>query len=367
VQNEIAEKVAAALDIVLDDAEVKKMHSRGLRNPEAFIAYQKGLEIAAEAHELGDQQLARLLDANVFFDQTLELAPDYSAAHMDHADYYIHLVAGAEAGDADDPEIVAAFKAAEVDLRNAARTATNEGDRLTAELELALITRQWKRFRELQTAVINSNECMAASWWGGMSTIMEPSAESLAMWQRFLACDPLNFYNWANVSSTQLGMGDYEAAMETVMRGLEVLTHRQSVDVLISAQLAAGQIDAASATSQRYIELEQLRHFDNIKFAAARGDVETANALIQEAAQKYDIEPRNWHFAISGDRAGANAVAAKLDAAPLGFLLLTIEINTCLCGASFDLEATPNFAKLVEEGEFPWPPPDVIDWPLKDW
>jgi hypothetical protein len=68
-----------------------------------------------------------------------------------------------------------------------------------------------------------------------------------------------------------------------------------------------------------------------------------------------------------GDRDKANERAAELDATPLGFLTLLITQSICLCGAAFDLEYTPNFARLIDEGGFVWPPPSPIKWPLKDW
>jgi hypothetical protein len=148
---------------------------------------------------------------------------------------------------------------------------------------------------------------------------------------------------------------------------MESVSHRQSAEVLVTAHIAAGQIDKASAISQRYITLQQVRDLHNVEFAAARGDAETANALLQEAFDKYDIPPRVSFWTMLGERERANEVAARLDAAPLGFLFLQIEISRCLCGATFDLAATPNFARMVEEGSFQWPPPAVIEWPLKDW
>jgi len=39
----------------------------------------------------------------------------------------------------------------------------------------------------------------------------------------------------------------------------------------------------------------------------------------------------------------------------------------CLCGAAFDLDATPNFRARLEEAGWPWPPGKPIDYPLKDW
>ena len=47
--------------------------------------------------------------------------------------------------------------------------------------------------------------------------------------------------------------------------------------------------------------------------------------------------------ALTGNRAEANRLAAKIDAQPGGGLVLAVIISDYLCGAPFDLEATPNF------------------------
>jgi len=60
-------------------------------------------------------------------------------------------------------------------------------------------------------------------------------------------------------------------------------------------------------------------------------------------------------------------MAAEQDALPLGFLLFLDDMAICNCGAPFDLEATPNFARLIDEANLPWPPQSPIDWPLKGW
>jgi len=72
-------------------------------------------------------------------------------------------------------------------------------------------------------------------------------------------------------------------------------------------------------------------------------------------------------LAITGDRENANRLAAIQDERPLGFLNLSDDLGLCDCGAPFDLEVTPNFARFIKEAELPWPPPASITWPLKDW
>ena len=50
VQENIAEQIAAALDVVLDEKKRAAMHKAGLRDVEAFTLYQKGLRVYAQAH-----------------------------------------------------------------------------------------------------------------------------------------------------------------------------------------------------------------------------------------------------------------------------------------------------------------------------
>jgi adenylate cyclase len=60
-------------------------------------------------------------------------------------------------------------------------------------------------------------------------------------------------------------------------------------------------------------------------------------------------------------------LASIKDAQPLGFLRLSNVVIGCDCGAPFDLEATPNFARFVDEAGLRWPPAQPIKWPLKNW
>ncbi len=371
IQGEIAEKIAAALNVVLDDDELARMRSSGLRNPEAFIAYQKGGELAAKSHESGtDEQIGLLREANLYFDRTIEIQPDYSPAHFEHGDYYVHFAEyGLQMGSST-AEIEEAIELAATDFQNAARTANTKGERLTATLEQALISGQWRRLPDLLSAAYQLPECINPSWWGTLATILGPTTESLTMWQRAQVCDPLNYYNWANIVETQIMLGDFDAAIDTANRGLAIVSHNQIVSQLINAYIATGQFEQASTIAQRYQDLEESRLLSNFLIAAAQGQVDEAQTLRENFYQTFggtNIPATVAIFTITGDRDKANELAAQIDATPLGFLSLLIAQSTCLCGVAFDLEYTPNFARLVDEGNFAWPPPSIIKWPLKDW
>jgi len=370
VQGEIAAKIADALDIVLDAGQLEKMRASGLRNPEAFIAYQKGLEVFAEAHaNFSDVEfVSELRAANQYFERVIELDPDFSAAYFDHGDYYIHSALSAEDLGLTAEETTQTVELARQDFRDAARTAKFEGDRLNATLEQTLISGEWRRLPELLSAASMSTDCISPSWWGAVPSILDPSDASLAMWQHFLACDPLNFYAWVNVARTQLARGDLEAAIDTARRGLDKTTHRQIADELFAAYIATGQFDAALATSQRYVDSEAARSEDRMILAAAMGRAVEARAIRDEILAEPGVEPPGIAIlAALGEHAEVNRLAAIEDTKPLGFLTLLDEVGSCSCGAPFDLSATPNFARLIDEANFPWPPPSPIRWPLKDW
>jgi len=368
VQGEIAEKVAAALDVVLDQEQLARMRTSGLRNPEAFIAFQKGVEALARAHEDTAQgQIDELAVANQFFERVIELEPEFSAAHFGHGDYFIHFAIGSAIFANSAEEVARAIELANQDLTNAARTAETEGDRLNAALEQTLISGSWWRMPELLSAAARTSDCFNPSWWGSVPSILDPSDDALAIWQRTQACDPLNFYAWVNLSRTQIGRGDFQSALDTALRGMETVPHRQIVDRLFMAHLALGQTEEAWATSLRYIDEEDRLLLNRMTLASAKGDVVEARELRDQILQQFGTDLFGlWQHAVLGEYAKANQVAAEWDARPLGFLELLDQIGTCACGAPFDLEVTPNFARLIGEANLPWPPPSPINWPLKD-
>ena len=135
VQTDIAEKIATALDVVLDDEQLEEMRSFGLQNPEAYVAFQKGVELFNDAHGAPDQN-EKLLIANEWFEKTMALAPEFSDSYSYHADYFTHIISEvAEKGRSTD-ELNAAMAGLEGDLANAIRFAPDESRRDTYAYDL---------------------------------------------------------------------------------------------------------------------------------------------------------------------------------------------------------------------------------------
>ena len=370
VQDEIAEKVASVLDVVLDDEQLDRMRSTGLRNPEAFIAYQKGMKLHAAAHEMGLEEMSKgLLLANEEFSKTIELEPGASKAYFARSDYYVHFVIDRfEQQGVSREEILDALENAKAGMRKAMETATNEAERFNVSLEYTFIAEEWRRTAELYAAAIQFSECLQPSWWASLGALSAGLDDSFAMWRRSAECDPLDFYNWSNLAASLIQKNDFTAAIDAATRGLQNVPHRQIADTLISAYIAQGQFEEALAANQRHIESIQLRRLNQMGIAAAQGKAEEARAMLNSLAREYgDNTVSSKQYAVLGDRERANQHAAEIDARPLGFLLLIDIAGDCRCGAPFDLEATPNFARLVEEANLMWPPRAPINWPLKDW
>jgi hypothetical protein len=105
-----------------------------------------------------------------------------------------------------------------------------------------------------------------------------------------------------------------------------------------------------------------------VLLAANQGDL----AASQRALAGFDDNFEKLFIALPayawvGQRDDANRVAARYDAHPWGPWHLWQAAHWCGCGSPWDLEATPNFARMLEVNEVPWPPVSESQYPLKDW
>jgi hypothetical protein len=150
---------------------------------------------------------------------------------------------------------------------------------------------------------------------------------------------------------------------------LEATSHSTLRRLLSTAHIAAGQLDQAEIIIARDIRSERNTIYHRVMVAAANGEAITTKTLINDyIAAGYATSTSLMILqAIAGERNLVNKLAAEVDARTYGFLALMNVPFQCMCGAPFDLKVTPNFAKLIEDADLPWPPASPIEWPLKDW
>ena len=369
VQAEIAEKIASALEIVLDDEQLEKMRSVGLRNPEAFIAFQRGQKLYDLSHG-NEESLELLVEANTWFDKAIALAPEFYDAYVLHSDQSAHLLIEAGNGRAfPEEELTAAVVQIEEDFNKAMRFAPDEPRRLAASFDLAIFTGRWRGLSSMFDEIVKLQSCWLPGWYELSTIPFGRAAEALVTQQKLISCDPLGYSGWQAAARSNIWLGEHEAAIEVASRGFEATSHIQVRYQLILAHVAAGQFDQAEILIDRGVRNERLAGALQVRIAAARGDAAKTNTLINDfiAAGFEENEELIVLLAVAGERDLVNKLVAEIDARPFGFLQLIQLPLVCACGAPFDLENTPNFAKLIEDASLSWPPASPIEWPLKDW
>ncbi len=370
VQTEIAEKVASALDIVLNDDQLALMTSAGIQNPEAFIAYQKGMELFNLGHE-GADQLEYLARGNIWFERAIELAPRFSDAYLRHSDYFTHVLLGIQTPEQGrEPELIdteLAMKALESDLRFAEQYGRDEGRQLNAALDRALITGRWRGLADLIARATQIDDCAVPMW---LSTAALPfGLGELAHrdYARNIACDPLSSDITEYIDSfVALGKpdGGVQAATAFFKKGDAQLIMTNYVLSLV----AAGRQTEAETVIERDVSSDRVRARLRVLLAAARGNAEQAQSRFAELSADFP----EWQWTMSpaaqiGNRELANSMARNFDTQPLGHLALLVSISQCMCGAPFDIEETPNFAQMLAKSGLTWPPSTPMTWPLKAW
>jgi len=371
VQEEIAENIAAALDVVLDDHKRALMREAGVGDVEAFIAYQKGMEAFGRAHGSTDP-LAMLPEANRWFDAALAIVPDIETALYLRTDLYGHLLYNNATGTsaATPEELDTALEEIRSSLQEAMRAANTEARRNILDAERTLFMDDWTGIGARLDRAFVPGDCSPLNW---MATIAAPYG-----WSQQVAdhareetrCDPLSGWILAMQLMWEMWNGEPAHALEVGDRFLKEQGHHPWVDDMrFWSLLATGGYtdrpevlgpnpDGSFFTVPRMIYLH-----------AMSGELDTARGLLAEWQTEHEVSDLEMIMvgAALGDRALANEHAARVDARVGGNLALAESVKSCLCGAPFDLEVTPNFKSRITEAGFPWPPPTIVRFPAKDW
>ena len=372
VQEDIAEKIAIALNVVLDESKRELMQKQGLRDVEAFIAFQKGLEIAEQAHNGSETIATGLVQANPYFEDVLQRVPDFSAAWSMHSDLYMHQVLDdmdKHIEEPPDPAITEIFELGKADYEKAIRFARTPDQRASLELDLAYLNGNWRGMTDRMEKLLEHRGCFSGLWYEAVSLPFGYAERLNPLLEELVVCDPLTVSNWAKLARARVWGNDPDGVLEVTRRGLAIVDS----DTLV-AQQAVGLI-LKGQNEQAQIELDtRIKSADNSKtylvlIAAALGQREKAEALLKEYRESPDESKFNTlaMYAWTGDRENANRLAASLDQHPFGYIALSIAVLHCNCGEPWNLSATPVFAAKIAESGLSWPPSSPLTFPFKDW
>ena len=372
VQEDIAERIAEAMNVVMDDSKREAMRKSGLRNAEAFVNYQKALELYNEAH--GDvDQIVYLRRANQLFENVIAQVPDFAPVYIDHTDLYVHMLMGQASGQpmtgVTEEDIAKAPDQIISDLTMAADNARNFSERNDIELDMAYLSRNWRGLQGSVERFLSGDGCNQATWAPGIIALYGFADRYTSRAREVRKCDPMRSHSWIDESRAFFWAGDREEALRVVREGIEVAPGGWLGIILARALIGNGLYEEADSAINTHLRLKEHALLASILKYSAMGEKETATRISEELV-KFPDAGAFWlpiASAWMGDRENANQLAAKIDAQPFGAQSLLIMTYWCACGAPFDLEATPNFAARSQEAGIPWPPASPFTLPLKDW
>jgi len=372
VQEDIAEKIAEAMNVVMDDEKREIMRKAGLRNVEAFVNYQKAMELYAEAH--GDvDQIEYLRRTNQKLEKIIELVPTFSPAYIDHTDLYVHILLDNSVGQLTDGVTPQDIEEAPVrimeDMAMAAENASNFSERNDIELDLSYLSGDWRGLRGNLERYLDESGCTSPTWVPGIAVASGVADRFTKRAREVRKCDPMRSHSWFDESRAFLWAGDKEEALRVAREGIEVAPGGWLGIALVRALVANGLFEETDHAITTQFRLQEDILMSKIMKSAAMGDRNATSTFFEELITLG--QPPNFnesiYYAWTGDQVNANRLAAKIDEHPFGSQALLLLVYWCACGSPFDLEATPNFAASIANASMPWPPYSPITFPLKDW
>jgi len=349
VQTDIAEKIATALDVVLDEDMRKAMRNAGARDVEAFISFQKGRELYQLAHGERDQ-IPTLMEANGFIEQAIARVPDFATAYVIHSDLYTHILIDAAEGHrhevVTDAMLAGAPERVRADYDAAVEYAESSSRRAYAELDRAFVLGDWRGIAALSDRALSAPGCDSPLWSQLTTSAFGKAREMAAATKRRIDCDPLSAADRVHIVRSLIWDGDFEGAIRLAGEAAGTVRAEWLIGAYVVALAAQGRLDEAGEVARTRLRSDTERLEAAALFASLAGDAEAARAVEEELRQ---IDPRDGgarlrRAAWRGDHEEANRVAARIDAHPFGHLPLMVAIYQCNCGAPFDLESAPNFA-----------------------
>jgi adenylate cyclase len=355
VQEDIAAKIANALDVYLDNAKREEMFQTGTRDVQAYEAYLHGRQMFNAAH---DGQ-GSMWQVQQWFELALEHDPEFAQAHYYHGDAYLHYAQGQielppDADDGLTPAV--AFDLQRQDLDRAIEFAPNEELRVLYRAQRTLYSNDWSGFRplldQLGTIRETSNNPVFAEYNQSDTAFVLLGRSGIESnyrhFKKGIERNPLNGFLYFGAINSAFALGKYDEA-------LELIEQLQKFD----SRRAAGLQRALMYRTGRYNELLARRDLSpggRAVFLVLAGRRDEARIWIEELLSDPDFNRSNLTLAVAqqllGETASAEEVFRTFDAHPAySNMRLTLFVFIWDGRLTWDLDWTPNYAaRLAEMG-----------------
>ena len=364
VQLDVAESIASALDVVLNDSQREFMLGTGTRNVEAFEAFLKGRSIFDAVHR-GDRSTS-LWIANQWFEKAISLDPSFGAAHYMHHDAYPHFLMsrGADpmASGESNPDMndVLAMNQMRTDLNRAVEHVGDQSLRASIELDRTILLDAWYRLPEIfstleSIAVDGHTETRLLGWTDLVLATLGQAETTLKRADNQLRTDPYEPLNWINGAMALIALDRPKDSIDYLKRGRRLAGgHDFMFRIEAMALLMQGKTEHAAQVFMKEETLAPLAYALLGQEASAResaATIEQRNPLQEELILA---------FAVLNDKANVDRLSRALDESPVGSLQLLRAMSYAAGRVPFNIQETPNFRARLKEADID--PGSLVAW-----
>jgi TolB-like protein len=362
VQNDVAEKVAATLDVILDDEKRERMFAVGTRDVEAFELFLRGRDLFEKAHRRDYEDLVTLAEANVLIEQALELDPHFAQAAILHSDRYTHyLIEGYSpiVGNADDLNVALAHEQLQHDYNIAIANAPDPEFRVVVEMNRELFSPRWhrlpaliKQFKDIlgPDGTVTEN----SMWLDEILVFAGETDLSRRLFDYHRQADPLSQSPWLDAINLKAVERDIDAANDLAKQARSILgatVRLRDMDVILA--LISDDMHAIETLIQEGGDYSGDYEYFGPLLAAAQGDNETAARLADELASasewpNYNLIPV---YHVMNDKARIRSLVERIDQLSIGPAILAIQITSNGGSMLFDIDDTPNLKQRLAEAQ----------------
>jgi TolB-like protein/Flp pilus assembly protein TadD len=284
VESEVAKSVAENLKARLNGRAEEVLAARPTENPEAHELYLKG------RYFWNRRNTASLRKAGDYFQQAIDLDPNYALAYAGLADVHslLPIYAGTAPKDDVSKALAAARKAVELDS-NLAEAHTSLGNALLFNAQLKLAEQEFRRALEL-----NPNYATAHQWLAECLQGQGRFPESLTENERAHELDPLSLIINASYASSLSGAGRHDDAVKQARKALDLDPDLvPGHEILGQTYEEEGKLDEAIAEYRKANALESTpANFAMLAYAYAKtGHVAETRKILDKltdlSAQRY--------------------------------------------------------------------------------